>query len=269
MGGALPGASAMTVQLVLVLTGLGFVGAFVSGLIGVGGAIILIPLLYYVPPMLDVGALDIRAVSAVTMVQVLAASLVGAWTHGGRSAVDRRLAWTGGAAMAAGSLLGAVGSRYVSSRALLAVFGVMTALALPLMLVQPARAEETARPVPFALAPAIALPALIGTMSGLVGAGGAFLIVPVLVALIRVPVRLAIGTSLAMTSMSAFTGVLGKVVTGQVPAGPTAAVVIGALAGARMGAQLSPRAPVAVLRGVLVVLVMVVAVRVWYEVLVH
>ena len=40
----------MTVPLALVLFGLGFCGAFVSGLVGVGGAIVMIPLLYYVPP---------------------------------------------------------------------------------------------------------------------------------------------------------------------------------------------------------------------------
>jgi hypothetical protein len=173
--------------------------------------------------------------------------------------------------MALGALFGAVGSRYVSGRALLAVFALMTTLALPLMLVTPARADQApdAGPTPFSLGLAIALPALIGTMSGLVGAGGAFLTVPVLIALIRVPVRLAIGTSLAMTSMSALMGTIGKAVTGQVPPGPAAIVVLGALAGARLGGQLSPRAPEAVLRGVLGGLIVVVAVRVWYEVLAH
>ena len=42
----------MTARLIFVLGGLGFVGAFVSGLLGVGGAIVMIPLLLYAPPLL-------------------------------------------------------------------------------------------------------------------------------------------------------------------------------------------------------------------------
>ena len=44
-----------------------FTGAFASGLVGVGGAIVMIPLLLYVPPLLGVGSLDIKLVAGVTM----------------------------------------------------------------------------------------------------------------------------------------------------------------------------------------------------------
>jgi len=74
---------------------LGFAGAFVSGLVGVGGAIVMIPLLYYAPPLLGVGSLPMPEVSGVTMVQVLVAAAVGAWIHGRHAAVQRELAVTG------------------------------------------------------------------------------------------------------------------------------------------------------------------------------
>ena len=53
---------------------MGLGGGFLSGLLGLGGAIFMIPLLLYVPPILGVGHLDIKQVAAVSMVQVLAAS---------------------------------------------------------------------------------------------------------------------------------------------------------------------------------------------------
>ncbi len=259
----------MTLELAVTLVVLGFAGAFVSGLVGVGGAIVMIPLLLYVPPLLEVGTLDIKMVAGVTMVQVLAAALVGAWTHGRQAAVHPQLAWTGGIAMALGSLVGAVGSRYVSGRVLLAIFALMTTIALPLMLVPPARVGDgvAGASVPFNRVAAIGYPGLIGLMSGLVGAGGAFLLVPVLIAVIRIPVRLSIGTSLAMTGMSAAMGVLGKAVTGQIPVWPAAVVVLGALGGARVGSRVSRGAPVGVLRGVLAALIALVAVGVWADVL--
>jgi uncharacterized protein len=256
----------VTLAFALTLLGLGFVGAFVSGLLGVGGAIVMIPLLFYVPPLLGVGSLDIKHVTGVTMAQVLAASIVGAWTHGRSAMVHKQLALVGGSAMAVGALIGAVGSRYVSGRLLLAVFAIMTTAALPLMLVPPTRLDAGDGKLPIKRGPAIAYPAVIGIASGLVGAGGAFLLVPVLIALLRVPVRVSIGTSLAMTGLSASLGFLGKTVTGQIPLWPAAAVVLGSLTGAPLGARVSRRAPVGVLRIVLATLIAAVTVRVWLDV---
>src|SRR4029077_15610919 len=102
----------MTPAFAATLAGLGFLGAFVAGLVGVGGAIVMIPLLYYVPPWLGVGALDIKLVAGATMGQVLAATVVGAAVHGGAGAVHRPLAVVSGTSMAAASLAGAVASRY-------------------------------------------------------------------------------------------------------------------------------------------------------------
>ena len=69
----------MTLLLALVV--LSLVGAFVSGLVGVGGAIVMIPLLLYVPPLLGVGRLDVKTVTAVTMVQVFVAAVSGVIVH--------------------------------------------------------------------------------------------------------------------------------------------------------------------------------------------
>ena len=259
----------MTLAFTATLGLLGFAGAFVSGLVGVGGAIVMIPLLYYAPPLLGVGSLSMREVSGVTMVQVLAAAAVGAWTHGRHAAVQRRLALTGGAAMAAASLAGALASSQVSARALLIVFALMATVALPLLAVRPADADASAPSpaVSFSRGLGVVALGLIGFASGLVGAGGAFLTVPVMIALLRLPVRLAIGTSLAVTVMSALTGVLGKALTAQIPLGPAGAVMLGSLVGARVGARVSRRIPVRVLQIVLAGLVALVAIREWWDVL--
>ena len=103
--------------------------------------------------------------------------------HGGAGALHRPLALVAGTSMAAGSLAGAVGSRYVGGRVLLAVFGVMGLMALVLMFL-PSPAESwgaVGSEVHFDRKAAVVYPAAIGILSGLVGAGGAFLLMPVLV----------------------------------------------------------------------------------------
>ena len=259
----------MTLGFALTLIALGFVGAFVSGLVGVGGAIVMIPLLLYVPPLLTGGSLGIKQVAGVTMAQVLAASLVGAFTHGRAAMVHRRLALVGGTAMALGALAGAVASRSVSGHVILATFAAMTTIALPLMFVPPVRARAAGADDEIRLArvAAVGWPGAIGLASGLVGAGGAFLLVPVLIGVLRLPVRISIGTSLAITAASAATGFLGKALTGQVPLWPALAVVLGSLSGAPLGARVSRRVSTGALRAVLVLLIALVAIRVWIDVL--
>ncbi len=259
----------MTPALAATLTALGFAGAFVSGLVGVGGAIVMIPLLYYVPPLLGVGGLDMREVSGVTMVQVLAAAGVGAWSHGRHAAVDRGLAWVGGVAKTLGTFAGALASSRLSGQVLLVVFAVMTTVALPLLLVPPPLGGERdgRATAPRRTAAAAGSLGLIGVASGVVGSGGSFLVVPVMIAYLRLPVRIAIGTSLAVTGMSAVAGVLGKAVTAQIPLGPAALVVLGSLLGAPAGSATSRRVPVRVLRLILVGIVTLVAIGVWWDIL--
>ena len=259
----------VTAAFILTLATLGFVGAFVSGLVGVGGAIVMIPLLFYVPPLLAVGSLDIKQVAGVTMAQVLAASAMGAWTHGRSAMIHRRLALWGGTAMALGSLAGAVVSRYVAGRLLLIVFALMATTALVFMFAKPVvpGPAASAKTMPFNKAGAICVPGVVGLLSGLVGAGGAFLLMPLLVGVMHVPLRLSIGTSLAIAGAGALLGFMGKLATGQVPLMAAAAVVAGSLPGASLGAQLSRRAPVSVLRVVLGGVIALAALRVWIDVL--
>ena len=229
----------------------------------------MIPLLHYVPPLLGVGLLDVKTVTAITMVQVFVAAVSGVIAHRRRRAVRRDLALIGGLAMATGSLTGAVLSHFVDNHTLLLVFGLMTVTALALLVVpidtagQPIFAErvEFNRPL------AVLVCAGVGLVAGLVGAGGAFMLVPLLMVVVGLPIRVTIGSSLAITALAATAGVAGKLATGQVPIAPTAAVVLGAVPGAQIGALVSRRLSGAALRRVLFAITAGSAALVWWDLL--
>ena len=109
--------------------------------------------------------------------------------------------------------------------------------------------------------------AAVGLAAGLVGAGGAFLLVPLLMVVVGLPIRITIGSSLAITALAATAGVAGKVVTGQVP------LVAVAGGGPRRDARRPARrddepAPVrAGLKRVLFIVILASAVRVWWDLL--
>jgi uncharacterized protein len=252
-----------------VLLVLGGAGAFVSGLTGVGGAIVMIPLLLYGPPLLGVGALDIKTVAAITMVQVFVASVSGMIAHGRHRAVNRHLAVVGGMAMGAGSLAGAIASKYVPERWMLVVFAAMVTVAFGLMLLpepppdvtEPAELKEYSAPLTAVTA------GVVGVAAGLVGAGGAFLLVPLLLVVVGVPIRVSIGSSLAIAAVAATAGVLGKAVTGQIPLQPALVVAAGALPGAQLGAAASRRFSGVALRRALLLVIVLTGVKVWWHVL--
>lgn len=223
-----------------VLVVLAFAGAFLSGLVGVGGAMVNFPLLLYVPPMLGLGTLDIKTVAGITVVHVFAASLAGLVGH--RADIDRRLFLALCPSMVAASFAGAVASAFLAPIVLEVVFALMATLAATTMFVFRRRiAPDVNRRVAFRAPAAIASGATVGFGAGLVGAGGAFFLIPVMLYGLRIPIRVAVGTSLAIVAAAGAAGVIGKGATNQVDWSLAAALVIGALPGAWLGAWVSRR----------------------------
>ncbi len=87
---------------------------------------------------------------------------------------------------------------------------------------------------------------VVGLVTGLVGAGGGFLVVPALALLGGLPMPIAVGTSLVVIAMKSFAGLAGYLSSVQIDWGlalaVTAAAVVGALIGARLTAMIDPDA---------------------------
>mgnify|MGYP001084843209 FL=1 len=115
--------------LLATLLALGLGGGFLSGLLGLGGAIFMIPLLLYVPPLLGVGQFDMKLVAAISMVQVLSASLTGVLAHNKNRFVSKQLLIVMGVMNAVGNLAGSLYSKNTKSSLLLAIFATLAVIA--------------------------------------------------------------------------------------------------------------------------------------------
>jgi uncharacterized membrane protein YfcA len=107
----------------------------------------------------------------------------------------------------------------------------------------------------------------VGIAAGLVGAGGAFLLVPLLLVVVGVPIRVTIGSSLAITAVAATAGAVGKALTGQIPVSPALVVAVSALPGAQLGAAASRRLSGVALKRALLVIIVLTGIKVWWDVL--
>src|SRR2546426_6739569 len=76
-----PGSSALNLELIALLAALGLLAAFFSGLLGIGGGLIVVPLLLYVPQALGLPGFDIKAASAIAVAQVAVAAGSGTFAN--------------------------------------------------------------------------------------------------------------------------------------------------------------------------------------------
>lgn len=171
------------------------------GLLGSGGSILTVPILVYL-----VGQPEKLAIAG-SLAIVGGIALAGAlpWTL--KRQVDlRSLLWFGLPGMA-GTWAGAWLSQWFSGAAQLSLFALVMLLAAVMMFRSPPAPDHAGQPRRRGL---ILLDGLgVGVLTGLVGVGGGFLIVPALVLLGRLPMQRAIGTSLWIIALKSFTGFTG------------------------------------------------------------
>jgi uncharacterized membrane protein YfcA len=259
----------MSPVLIVSLACVGAIGGFFSGLLGFGGGVVMFPLLYYLPPLLGLERLDAKTVAAVVITQVFFSSVIGGLAHLRSGRVHRRIAFVAGMASAAGSFVGGVASKWTSEEFLLLLFGIATLLVIAMMfLPAPSKASETAalEKVSVAPVPLTLFSSVTGILIGFLGAGN-FIFVPLLIYILKVPTRIAIGSSLFIAMMNTCSGFLGKLATGQIPWLIATVVVIGASIGALVGERIHRRLPAPMLRSIYGAMVALIAVRIWLSIL--
>ena len=250
----------MPVELVVAVAGL--IASFLSGLLGIGGGIVLTPLLLYAPQAAGLAPLPVKIVTGLTVVQAIAGSMLGMSRHRAYGNVSTRLVLLMGPPAAIASLAGALVSRDASDQLLLAIFAAFSFFG-SVLLVLPVEAQDVAaHEVRVNRALAVVLAAFIGAFGGMVGIGAIAFIVAVLVYFLRMPPRIAIGSSLGIGMFGAVAALIGKAATAQVDPKLAAIVVLSALIGSPVGAWLSVRTSTSTLMRLLAALVLIASIRI-------
>jgi uncharacterized membrane protein YfcA len=171
------------------------------GLLGSGGSILTVPVLVFL-----VGEPEKVAI-AESLAIVGSIALIGAIPYGRRQLIDWRSVLVFGAPGVIGAYGGAAASRYVSGTTQLTLFGIVMLGAAVLMLRPPKLDPADGDAPPARAVWKIAIDGLIvGVVTGLVGVGGGFLIVPALVLLGGLPMHRAVGTSLVIIALKSASG---------------------------------------------------------------
>lgn len=223
------------------------------GLIGGGGSILTVPILVY---LLGVGPHEAVGMS---LAVVGATSLFGSVLHYRAGNVDLKGGLLFGVSGIVGALLGSPLTRLVSSETLLFSFGVLMLVVAATMFGRRRAGKGVAGHGPHPVQ-AVAAGFGVGVLTGFLGVGGGFLIVPALVLFGRLDVKKAIGTSLFVIFLNCVAGLIGHLSQGSFDLNITVAVMGLAVAGAVGGTILSHRLAADRLQKMFAVLVLLVGV---------
>lgn len=195
----------------LLITGIAV--GFASGLLGVGGCFIMVPVQFWALKSIGVDpTIAIRIAFGTNLLVVLPTAFSGAMAHNKKGAVLWKAGVAFGLAGIVGAFIGAFIASHLPGRVLTMAFGIAVILGGIRML--------TARPPKIDEAPSDSLTAFIlwgvplGIVSGIIGIGGGVLIIPVMVFFLKFNMHQAVGTSTALMMFTAFGGALSYLING-------------------------------------------------------
>ena len=252
----------------------GLVAGVLAGLLGVGGGIVIVPVLYHLFTLLGVDeSVRMHVTVGTSLATIIPTSILSSRAHRKRGSLDMALIKRLMPSVIVGVIVGSVASRFLSGASLTAVFACMALLvALNMAFKRDGFALRDGLPGPVGTA---LMGSGIGGVSTLMGIGGGTLSVPILNAL-RVPMHTAVGTGAMLGMVISVPGALAFVLNGlDVPLRPPlslgyvnllgmALIVPATMATTGWGATLAHRIDAKRLRQVFAAFLALTALRMFY-----
>lgn len=245
---------------------IGFVGSFISGMVGIGGSIIKYPMLLYIPSILGFAAFTAHEVSGISAIQVFFATIGGVWAYRKGGYLNKQLIIYMGASILIGSFIGGFGSRFLSEGSVNFVYAILATIAVVMMfLPKKGLDDQSFDEVTFNKMLTSSLALAVGIGAGIVGAAGAFILVPIMLIVLKIPTRMTMASSLAITFISSIGSTAGKLMTGQILFVPSAVMIVASLIAAPIGAMMGKKMDTKILQWILSVLIFASAIKIWLE----
>ncbi|WP_045521665.1 sulfite exporter TauE/SafE family protein [Neobacillus niacini] len=258
----------MDIAFIITIFLIGFIGSYISGMLGIGGSIIKYPMLLYIPPLFGLSAFSAHEVSGISAVQVFFATIGGVWAYRKGGYLNKTLILYMGVSILIGSFVGGFGSKLMSEGGINLIYGILALIAAVMMFIPKKGLDDIPLDqVKFNKWLAALLALIVGLGAGIVGAAGAFLLVPIMLVVLKIPTRMTIASSLAITFISSIGATVGKIATGQVDYFPAFIMVIASLIASPLGAIAGKKMNTKILQIILAVIILATAIKIWLDIL--
>ena len=202
------------------------------------GAIIIYPMLLLLPPLVGLPTYSAYIASGLTSSQVFFSTLSGSFKAYKNKDFSRTLVLNMGSGMIIGSILGAILANLINVQFVNMVYIIIALLALILMFIKVAPSTSH---IKFNRLLLITIGGIIGLVSGIVGAGGAFIIIPVLLVIFKLPMNTVVTNSIVIAFISSIGAFIIKLLQGYIPVNSAIPLILGSILFTPLGMKIGQK----------------------------
>ncbi|MDG0841860.1 sulfite exporter TauE/SafE family protein [Staphylococcus equorum] len=244
----------MDILTITIMLFIGIFGGFISGLVGIGGAIIIYPAILLLLPLFGAPAYSAYIASGLTSSQVFFSTLSGSIKARKKPEFSPQLVIYMGGGMIIGSVLGALLANLFNAAFINVIYIIIAVLALILMFIKVKPSSQTSQ---FNGPLLISIGVIIGIISGIVGAGGAFIIIPILLVVFKLPMNTVVANSIVIAFMSSIGAFIVKFMQGYIPMTDALFLIIGSILFAPLGLKVGNKVPSFVQKWIVSILIII------------
>lgn len=239
-----------------------------SGLLGIGGALLMFPILLYMPAIIGLEEIPVHLVTGIVAMQTTFGTAASSFFHKKAGNINFSLVFKVAAGMIVGAFIGAIASKYMSALIITWIYAIFLTIALFILLFKKGVDSKNSEAVDIEISSlqAIGLGLLVGGPAGAVGLGGSVVMIPALNTLFAVPIKICIGSAAMISFIGSLVTFISKTAIGQVELVSAIIVSFAATMGAFVGTNLNKRANSQLLRVVLIVLIILALIRVYLNI---
>lgn len=246
---------------------IGLFSGIVTGLLSIGGGIILIFSLMIIPPLILDVRFSMQTISSFSIMQAFFSTLSGGFYYISKQFVDKRIMLMLGIPSMLGGLIGVLLANYISDFSLRILFTVLAVFSAIIMQIPNSKAEDSKPITPSAISctGTIIAGVLIGILGGLVGLSAGFIFVPLMIYVYKLPIKMAIGTSLITCFLLSLGSLISKLGIGDIHFGQVAMLILGGIIGAQIGGRLTKRLNSIALKRIAAYSILLVSCKLFYD----
>lgn len=244
----------MDILTITIMLFIGIFGGFIAGFVGIGGAIIIYPAILLLPPLFGAPAYSAYIASGLTSSQVFFSTLSGSIKARKKPQFSLQLVIYMGGGMIVGSIFGALLANLFNAAFINGIYIIIAVLALILMFIKVKSSSQTSQ---FNGPLLISIGVIIGIISGIVGAGGAFIIIPILLVVFKLPMNTVVANSIVIAFMSSIGAFVIKFMQGYIPMTDALFLIIGSILFAPLGLKVGNKVPSFVQKWIVSILIII------------
>ncbi|AHW68028.2 MULTISPECIES: sulfite exporter TauE/SafE family protein [Staphylococcus] len=248
----------ISITVIIVMLVIGILGGFISGLVGIGGAIVIYPALLLLPPLFGLPTYSAYIASGLTSSQVFFSTLSGSLKAYKNKNFSRTLILNMGSGMVIGSILGALLATVFNSQFVNVIYIIIALLALILMFI---KVTPSTSHIKFNRVLLITIGGIIGLVSGIVGAGGAFIIIPVLLVIFKLPMNMVVTNSIVIAFISSIGAFIIKLLQGYIPINSAIPLILGSILFTPLGMKIGQKIPDSIQKGIVSILIVIAIIK--------